>query len=95
MHNLNLIKGKHQTNLDEGLSTKRLAWNFLAVSSEAGGGGGGMLPALGKGGRGVGSGGEGRVWQEMVMPPVGKWTLNQQEAHPQPPWFPEPSSGGC
>lgn len=39
MHNLNLIKGKHQTNLDEGLSTKRLAWNLLAVSSEAGGGG--------------------------------------------------------
>lgn len=61
MHDLNLIKGKHQTNLDEGLSTKRLAWNLLAVSIEAGGGGrwvgeGGReeLPALGRGGRGVG-----------------------------------------
>lgn len=39
MHNLNLIKGKHQTNLKEGPSMKRLAWNLLAISSQAGEGG--------------------------------------------------------
>lgn len=34
IHNLNSIKGKHQTNLDERLSTKWLAWNLPAVSRQ-------------------------------------------------------------
>lgn len=36
MHNLNLIKVKHQTNPDGGPSATWLAWNLTAVSSQAG-----------------------------------------------------------
>lgn len=54
MHNLNLIKGKHQTSLKEGPSTKRLAWNLLAVSSQAGGGRRMSSRNRGEGPRGVG-----------------------------------------
>ena len=75
MYNLNLIKGKHQTNPDEGPSTKWLAWNLLAVSGKAGrgrrrrSGAGGETPGCGQRGDGIHSRGRGgfcrRWWRKM------------------------------
>ena len=75
MYNLNLIKGKHQTNPDEGPSTKWLAWNLLAVSGKAGRGSrrssraGGETPGCGQSGDGIPSRGRAgfcrRWWRKM------------------------------
>ena len=77
MYNLNLIKGKHQTNPDEGPSTKWLAWNLLAVSGKAGRGrrrrprAGGETPGCGQSDGGVhrrGTGGFCRRWWRKMDP---------------------------
>lgn len=74
MHNLNLIKAEHQTNPNEGPSTKGLAWNLLSVSSQTGRGRKMSFQNWGKGPRAVGRAPmrlrqrEGWMFREMVMP---------------------------
>ena len=100
MHNLNFIKRKHQTNLDEGLSTKQLAWNLLAVSSTAGRE---RRMSSQNWGRDAGVWAQqlwhppwraGWVLQKMLVPHEGSGSslCRQQEAHPWPPWFSDVSS---
>lgn len=84
VHNLNSIKGKHQTNLDERLSTKWLAWNLPAVSSKAGRGRR-MSSQNRERDPGVWAEQwwhplrrEGWVLQQMVMAHEEKWTLKER-----------------